>query len=209
MTPMAATTPPCVNRRSACGEVPTLSCRSSITKYGFTKGMRDLMRPKMWQLGGPVVFPHLVYPNAVTAAASATIIRLACPSTTLPPGISRIARYLPAGNPGPRQEHIPYVEVPLRDEHGTSWTTCWVRTRAWYEQGDITDRTQEHLYEGDKVIIAYRQMLKQQIDIAAERRSHEHHPGRGRERALDAYLEGWPAATIEVATRAGSATAGT
>jgi hypothetical protein len=29
---------------------------------------------------------------------------------------------------------------------------------AWYEQGEITDRTQEHLYEGDKVVIAYRQI---------------------------------------------------
>ena len=72
---------------------------------------------------------------------------------------------------------------------------------AWYEQGEITDRTQEHLYEGDTVIIAYRQMLKEQIEVVQRG-----HPMNVRRDPVGNVpwiptLEGWPAATIEAATR--------
>ena len=65
----------------------------------------------------------------------------------------------------PRQERIPYVEVPIQDENGASWTMCWART--WWRGTSRRDHRshQEHLYEGDKVVIAYRQMLKEQIEI--------------------------------------------
>jgi hypothetical protein len=75
---------------------------------------------------------------------------------------------------------------------------------AWYEQGEITDRTQEHLYEGDKVIIAYRKMLKEQIDIV-QRGSDPMNVIRDPAENVPwtPTLEGWPAATIEAATQAG------
>jgi hypothetical protein len=74
---------------------------------------------------------------------------------------------------------------------------------AWYAQGEVTDRTQEHLYEGDAVIIAYRQMLKEQIEIVQQggepmnvfRDAAENTP-------WTAILEGWPEATIKAATQA-------
>jgi len=36
---------------------------------------------------------------------------------------------------------------------------------AWYQQGEITDRTQENLGYSDRLIVAYRQMLRKQIEI--------------------------------------------
>ncbi len=78
------------------------------------------------------------------------------------------------------------------------------------EQGEITDRTQEHLYEGDKVIIAYRKMLKEQIELVQRsgdpmnviRDPAENIP-------WTPTLEGWPAATIEAATKLGRGRRGT
>jgi hypothetical protein len=107
---------------------------------------------------------------------------------------------------GPRWPHraMHYVEAPIQDESG-EYILDYVLGQdmvAWYEQGEITDRTQEHLYEGDKVIIAYRKMLKEQIEIV--------HGGGDpmiviRDPAENVpwtpTLEGWPAATIEAATR--------
>jgi hypothetical protein len=94
------------------------------------------------------------------------------------------------------------VEVPLRDERG-EYILDYVLGQdmvAWYEQGELTDRTQEHLYEGDKVIIAYRKMLKEQIEVVQRggdpmnviRDPAENVP-------WTPTLEGWPAATIEAA----------
>jgi hypothetical protein len=94
--------------------------------------------------------------------------------------------------------------VPIQDDNG-KYILDYVLGQdmvAWYEQGEITDRTQEHLYEGDKVVIAYRQMLKEQIEIVQRggdpmnvvRNSAENVPWLP-------ILEGWPAATIAAATR--------
>jgi 5,5'-dehydrodivanillate O-demethylase len=106
----------------------------------------------------------------------------------------------------PRQERIPYAEVPIQDENG-AYILDYVLGQdmvAWYAQGEITDRTQEHLYEGDALIIAYRQMLKEQIEIVQQggepmnvfRDAAENAP-------WTTMLEGWPEATIKAATRAG------
>jgi 5,5'-dehydrodivanillate O-demethylase len=175
-------------------------------KYGFTKGMRDSDAPEdVWQLGGPVFFPYLVYPNGGNSGSirhdyqfgvpidDTTTWHLSYRSYTFPPDIQV-----------PRQARVPYVEVPIRDERG-EYILDYVLGQdmvAWYEQGEITDRTQEHLYEGDKVVIAYRKMLKEQIEIVQRggdpmnvlRDSAENVP-------WTPTLEGWPAATIEAATR--------
>jgi hypothetical protein len=48
----------------------------------------------------------------------------------------------------PRQERIPYIEVPIQDKNGV-YILDYVLGQdmvAWYEQGEITDRTKEHLY---------------------------------------------------------------
>ena len=65
----------------------------------------------------------------------------------------------------PQQEHVPYVEVPLTDEQG-EYILDYVLAQdmvAWYAQGEITDRTKEHLGASDRLIIEYRKLLRQQI----------------------------------------------
>jgi 5,5'-dehydrodivanillate O-demethylase len=67
----------------------------------------------------------------------------------------------------PHQASIPYREIPLQDESGEfilDYTTGQDMVM-WYAQGDITDRSEEHLGVSDSVIIAYRKLLGEQIDI--------------------------------------------
>jgi 5,5'-dehydrodivanillate O-demethylase len=62
---------------------------------------------------------------------------------------------------------VPYAEVPLTDENG-KYVLDYVLGQdmvAWYEQGAITDRTQEHLGQSDTCVIAYRKLLAEQIEI--------------------------------------------
>jgi len=175
-------------------------------KYGFTKGMRDSDAPEdVWQLGGPVLFPYLVYPNGGNSGSMRHDYQIGVPiDDTTTWHISYRSYTFPPEIKVPRQECIPYVEVPIQDENG-EYILDYVLGQdmvAWYEQGEITDRTKEHLYEGDKVVIAYRQMLKEQIEIVARggdpmnviRDPAENVP-------WVPTLEGWPAATIEAATR--------
>ena len=179
-------------------------------KYGFTKGMRDSDAPEdVWQLGGPVFFPYLVYPNGGNSGSMRHDYQLGVPiDDTTTWHISYRSYTFPPEIQVPRQERIPYVEVPLRDEQR--------RTHPGLRAGPGHGRVvragrdhrshQEHLYEGDKVIIAYRQMLKEQIEIVQRggdpmnviRDPAENVP-------WTPTLEGWPAATIEAATRTGSA----
>ena len=175
-------------------------------RYGFTKGMRDSDGPEdVWQLGGPVFFPYLVYPNGGNSGSMRHDYQIGVPiDDTTTWHISYRSYTFPPEIKVPRQESIPYVEVPIQDENGT-YILDYVLGQdmvAWYEQGQITDRTREHLYEGDKVVIAYRQMLKEQIELVQRggdpmnviRDPAEHVP-------WVPTLEGWPAATIEAATR--------
>ncbi|HLF77746.1 MAG TPA: Rieske 2Fe-2S domain-containing protein [Dehalococcoidia bacterium] len=70
----------------------------------------------------------------------------------------------------PKQESVPYLELPIQNEKG-EYILDYILSQdmvAWYGQGPIVDRTQEHLGASDKMVIDYRQMLKEQIRIVME-----------------------------------------
>jgi 5,5'-dehydrodivanillate O-demethylase len=70
----------------------------------------------------------------------------------------------------PRQDRIPYMEVPLQNERG-EYILDYVLGQdmvVWYAQGEITDRTQEHLTAADACLIHYRKLLREQIDIVQQ-----------------------------------------
>lgn len=70
----------------------------------------------------------------------------------------------------PEQESVPYHEVPLQDENGKYILNNVLAQDmvAWYGQGEIADRTREHLASSDTCVIAYRQMLREQIQIVRD-----------------------------------------
>lgn len=77
--------------------------------------------------------------------------------------------YTPGGAV-PEQESIPVYEVPLKDEQG-QWLRDYVDGQditAWVTQGEIADRTQEHLGRSDLGVITLRRLFTEQIDVVAD-----------------------------------------
>jgi 5,5'-dehydrodivanillate O-demethylase oxygenase subunit len=73
----------------------------------------------------------------------------------------------PPGVEVPKQEIIPYYNVPLYDESGNRILDFVLGQdfAAWDSQGSMTDRSREKLGQTDAGIILYRRMLKEQMDL--------------------------------------------
>ncbi len=70
----------------------------------------------------------------------------------------------------PQQDVIPYFEPPWRHENGEpnfSYITAQDEL-GWWSQGEITDRTQEHLGYSDTGIISMRNLFKEQLQIVED-----------------------------------------
>jgi len=70
----------------------------------------------------------------------------------------------------PKQKAIPLFEIPLKDDSGEYiFNVPGVRDMVlWVSQGDLLDRTREHLSEGDRGVELYRRMLQQQVAIVED-----------------------------------------
>ncbi len=70
----------------------------------------------------------------------------------------------------PRQERIPYYDIPLRFDDGrlVDDTIDAQDNLAWVIQGSVMDRSQEHLGESDRGLILYRRMLQEQMQIVED-----------------------------------------
>ena len=145
--------------------------RPLYNRFGFTKGRLlsgESESSRSWTIGiNPVLFPY-------TLASG--------------PGDGGIRRHYQIGVPiddthtwhfqyfcyvfppqlgVPAQDSVPYAEVPVKDENG-DYILDYVLAQdmvAWTEQGEISDRSQEHLGKSDAIVIAYRKLLREQIEI--------------------------------------------
>jgi hypothetical protein len=79
------------------------------------------------------------------------------------------------GEPEQRFEDVPFFQPPVieLDEHGQPQyllldSNSAQDLAAWITQGDIADRTGEHLGRSDKGIIMFRQMLEENIKIVED-----------------------------------------
>ena len=146
-------------------------------RYGFSKATRpsdmtDEQAGRMWEIGrNPVLFPYQLWLTGVTGNGHPAIRRayqIGVPiDDTTTWHIYYICYVFPPEVNAPKQTSIPYAEVPLRDESG-EYILDFVTAQdavGWHSQGDITDRTQEHLGVSDTVLIGYRQLLEEQIAI--------------------------------------------
>ena len=145
--------------------------RPIYNQFGFTKGRLasdESEDQRAWTIGiNPILFPYILASG---------------------PGDSGIRRHYQIGVPiddtttwhfqyfcyvfppeveVPVQDSVPYAEVPLRKEDG-EYRLDYVLGQdmvMWYEQGEICDRSKEHLGTSDTLVIEYRKLLKQQIDL--------------------------------------------
>jgi 5,5'-dehydrodivanillate O-demethylase oxygenase subunit len=74
------------------------------------------------------------------------------------------------GVKAPKQHEIPFFEIPIRNESGDFiFDVPGARDMVlWVSQGDMLDRTREHLSEGDRGVELYRRMLQQQVAIVED-----------------------------------------
>ena len=66
----------------------------------------------------------------------------------------------------PPQKVIPYYEMPVRDAKGNFLSLDTINGQdfmAWTMQGEIMDRSEERLGDSDRGVIAYRQLLREQL----------------------------------------------
>ena len=117
-----------------------------------------------WVTGHPMIFPNMVR----LAAGTRNEIQFRVPiDDTHTWHVHYQAFIPPAGVEAPKQDVVPLYEVPLQDEQGYYTLDCVGAQdmAAWISQGDITDRSQEHLGETDRGIILLRRMLKEQMEL--------------------------------------------
>ncbi len=75
-----------------------------------------------------------------------------------------------SGTAVPEQDPVPYFDAPFADEQGNpvfDYVTAQDHM-AWWSQGEITDRTVEHLGVTDMPVIEYRKLLQEQLRIVEE-----------------------------------------
>ena len=147
------------------------------TPYGYSKSRRasDVSEEEAgeyWEIGtNPVLFPYQLYFTAVDGNGHPVIRRMyqiGVPiddTSTL--HIYYICYLFPPEVHAPKQASVPYKEIPLTDENGNYVLdhTSAQDAVGWYSQGEITDRTAEHLGVSDTILIEYRKLLEEQIKI--------------------------------------------
>jgi 5,5'-dehydrodivanillate O-demethylase len=145
--------------------------RAIPNEYGFTKTLMESDRSEdspEWQLGfSPVMFPYTVYPGGMEESIRHDYQFGVPIDDTNTWHITYRCYVFPPELDVPHQARIPYVEVPLKNDRG-EYILDYVLGQdmvAWYAQGEITDRTQEHLTAGDNCLIHYRKLLRDQIDL--------------------------------------------
>ncbi|MGH9036861.1 MAG: Rieske 2Fe-2S domain-containing protein [Acidimicrobiia bacterium] len=149
--------------------------RAVPNEFGFTKGRMlsdESEDQRSWTVGiYPILFPYILASGpgeeGVRIRRSYQIGVPVDDTTTW--HFQYFCYVFPPEVEVPAQDRVPYVEVPLVDEDG-NYTLDYVLGQdmvAWYHQGEIADRENEHLGVSDRLVIAYRNLLKAQIDIVA------------------------------------------
>lgn len=157
------------NDRMARGVYPRF--RPIMNQFGLAKGNLDSDKSEdspSWNIGtNPILFPYLLAFGPGRQNIRQTY-QLGVPiDDTHTWHIQYFCYMFPPEVDVPEQKVVPYAAVPLKDDGGEYILDNVLAQDmvAWYGQGEIADRTQEHLGVSDSCVIAYRQMLRDQIKI--------------------------------------------
>lgn len=149
--------------------------RPIYNEFGFTKGSVESDKSeetRSWTIGqNPILFPYLLaFGPQEGDDRIRRLYQIGVPIDDTHTWHFQYCCYVfPKGVDVPEQAFVPYRELPLKDENG-DYILDYVLAQdmaAWFEQGEIADRSQEHLGVSDLLVVAYRKMLKEQIDIVA------------------------------------------
>jgi len=143
------------------------------TEYGMEKGVdfsKELGADRDYRSRhSTVIFPFYTEQNAGGAPWSEFQIRVPMDDTHTY-HISYGCYAAPPGIEAPKQDVIPFYEVPIWDEQGKPVLDCILNQDfiAWWSQGGLVDRSKEKLGRTDTPVIFLRRQLAEQIKIVEE-----------------------------------------
>ena len=161
-----------VTQRDMMARGVNVRYRPIYNQFGFTKGTLSSEQKedaRSWTVGvNPILFPYLLAfgPEEGDHRIRRTYQFGVPIDDTHTWHINYFCYVCPPEVEMPAQEFVPYAEVPLKNEKG-EYRLDYVLGQdmvAWTEQGEIADRDQENLGTSDSLVVAYRNLLKQQID---------------------------------------------
>ena len=143
------------------------------TQYGMEKGVifskelgADADRKTRHST---VIFPFYTEQNAAGAPWSEFQIRVPIDDEHTY-HISYNCYAAPPGVEAPRQDFIPYYEVPIWDENGKPVLDCVLNQDfiGWWSQGPLTDRTAENLGRTDIPVVFLRRQIDENIKVVED-----------------------------------------
>jgi 5,5'-dehydrodivanillate O-demethylase len=148
--------------------------RPIFNRFGFTKGrlaVGETEDNRAWTVGlNPVIFPYMLASGPGDAGIRRHYQMGVPIDDTHTWHFQYFCYAFPEAVQVPKQDVVPYAEVPLKGEDG-EYIFDYVLGQdmaAWAEQGPISDRTKEHLGKSDAIVVAYRKMLEQEINKVAQ-----------------------------------------
>jgi 5,5'-dehydrodivanillate O-demethylase len=145
----------------------------NATEYGMEKGViysKDLgAESDKVTRHSTVIFPYYTEQNAAGAPWSEFQIRVPIDDYHTY-HISYGCYAAPPGLEAPKQETIPYYEVPMWDEEGKPILDCVLNQDfiGWWAQGALTDRSKENLGRTDIPVVFLRRQLDEQIRVVED-----------------------------------------
>lgn len=143
------------------------------TKYGMEKGLKystalGAEKDKVTR-HSTVIFPFFTQTGGPTEVRQEFQIRVPADDTHTY-HISYGCFLAPPDVQAPKQEVIPWYEIPITDENGKPILDYVLGQdmAAWWSQGDITDRSKEKLGRTDTPIIFMRRQMDEQMRIVED-----------------------------------------
>jgi 5,5'-dehydrodivanillate O-demethylase len=154
-------------RLAAGFQTPILKHEYGNHKYGLHRGWLvegQTEADDTWTSSSPLVFPN----THVTSGSGRHDFGWRIPIDDTHT-MQVVLRGFQPGNgvTVPKQDVVPYYEMPVRAEDGRFLSLDTINGQdfmAWTMQGEIMDRTKERLGDSDRGIIAYRQLIREQIE---------------------------------------------
>ncbi|MEK7214755.1 MAG: aromatic ring-hydroxylating dioxygenase subunit alpha [Chloroflexota bacterium] len=147
-------------------------------KIGFSRFEHGVLKRRVlegeteesdhWQVGHPIVFPNMLRQGAGGRSGFLTF-QIRVPVDDTHTWHVFYMSYVP-GIPVPPQTSVPFFDVPLNDENGKLIVNYLdgQDMAAWVTQGPLARRDLERLGQSDIGIILFREMLREQVDRAAQ-----------------------------------------
>ena len=156
-------------------DVPSAFARVEHAKVAFDPFEHGIIKRRLlkgqseedddWKIGHPLVFPYCMW----VGGNGTYQMQIRVPVDDNATWIAFYTCHAPDGIPPSKEGKIVDYEIPWQRDDGT-FITDYIEGQdimAWVTQGEIADRTDEHLTTSDIGVIALRKMFRESMDAVA------------------------------------------